>query len=541
MNAELSQTVDPLDSGALAQWANELGVIRSGDESSAEVRGEIIKICKSGDTVGVKNAAIAAAVVAALNKQGHFYYDEIQHDFATAMYFDSTVRVLHRIGSDAFRSWLSDWIAINRSDPSFKFVVTAVEDAALTGDKTLGITPENYWASREGAVYLSNGDGNVIKITSTGFEKVDNGTDGVLFSCGRTLIEWDLVDPVDPFQSCDLFRTMNCSAPHGKDLFRGWVMSVPTNPKCKPPLALTGDVGSGKTRAASGIAELYGIPRNVIKATGKETGEGQFWTAVNQGGLVVVDNVDSKIKWLPDTLAACSTNGTEIRRKLYRDTDTVTVRSLAWLAVTSANPEFASDAGLADRLLAVRLKRRTGTTSDAVLSEQIAANRSAGISFIVHALQKALADDGPVPEDLNARHPDFAAQAVRIGRAIGREREVILALRAAESDKAVLCLENDPFGAAIAAIIAENHEVEGTAAEIVARVTAQDTTASRGMTSLKGSKRLTSLWPHLEAVYETNKKTIHGGSLWYRVVERGWAKPAGDAGDDKEAISSKPS
>jgi hypothetical protein len=65
---------------------------------------------------------------------------------------------------------------------------------------------------------------------------------------------------------------------------------------------------------------------------------------------------------------------------------------------------------------------------------------------------------------------------------------------------------------------------------------------SRGLTSLKGAKRLTSLWPHLEAVYDTNNKnTVHGGLLSYRIAERGWVRPAGDAGDDKEAISNKPS
>ena len=62
-----------------------------------------------------------------------------------------------------------------------------------------------------------------------------------------------------------------------------------------------------------------------------------------------------------------------------------------------------------------------------------------------------MANQGPTPVGLNARNPDFAAFAVRIGRALGRETEAVAALRAAEADKSMFCLENDPIGAALLA------------------------------------------------------------------------------------------
>jgi hypothetical protein len=46
-------------------------------------------------------------------------------------------------------------------------------------------------------------------------------------------------------------------------------------------------------------------------------------------------------------------------------------------------------------------------------------------------------------------HPDFAAFAVRIGRAIGRESEAIHALKSAEHDKSAFCVENDLIGSAL--------------------------------------------------------------------------------------------
>lgn len=59
----------------------------------------------------------------------------------------------------------------------------------------------------------------------------------------------------------------------------------------------------------------------------------------------------------------------------------------------------------------------------------------------------------PTPTGLNRRHPDFAAFAVRLGRALGREAEAIAALQHAEADKSAFCLENDSIGAALLAYL----------------------------------------------------------------------------------------
>jgi hypothetical protein len=57
-----------------------------------------------------------------------------------------------------------------------------------------------------------------------------------------------------------LFSDIHVSNAHGKTLLKLWMLSLPTNPTCKPPLVATGDPGSGKTRTIRGMAELYGLP-----------------------------------------------------------------------------------------------------------------------------------------------------------------------------------------------------------------------------------------------------------------------------------------
>lgn len=41
--------------------------------------------------------------------------------------------------------------------------------------------------------------------------------------------------PLDPFEACSLFRNMSTLAPHGKDLLRLWVTSLPSDQWTKPP------------------------------------------------------------------------------------------------------------------------------------------------------------------------------------------------------------------------------------------------------------------------------------------------------------------
>jgi len=286
-----------------------------------------------------------------LGKRGRFYFHAQHRDFASAMFFDSATKRLLRIQSDEFLSWLSHWTGVNRAAGLFRYIAAAVESAALTGANTRGIIPESFWASRPGAIYLSNGDGHAVKITAGTVELVDNGADGVLFTAGATLTPWTLAASVDPFESCALFRDANTLDPHGRTLLKLWFVSLPTNPTCKPPAVFVGQIRSGKTRTARGICELFGLLFRTVAPKDGDKALADFWTSLDAGGVFCADNVDSKIDWLPDALAAASTGVGDTRRKLYSDAVQIELKPRAWLILTAANPLFASDVGLSDRLL----------------------------------------------------------------------------------------------------------------------------------------------------------------------------------------------
>jgi len=336
----------------------------------------------------------------------------------------------------------------------------------------------------------------MVRVTATDMQEVDNGTDGVLFAADQALALWKLTKPVDPFEKCSLFRNLHSGASHGRMLLQLWLYSFATVPRSKPPLSAIGPVSSGKTRLLKGCAELWGMPFRAAKVD--EQRESDFWPNVHEGGLFILDNADSRCKWLADAVAVAATDGSSSRRKLYTDAATITLRANAWLAITSANPTFGNDAGLADRLLLVRMEPRGETTSDSKLTDEILAARNDGLSHVASTLQIALGDTMPTPPKLNHRHPDFAAFAVRMGRALGREAEAVAALKTAEADKSSFCLENDPITCALLTYLREHGEFAGTAAELAPHLTKIDEELDEWMSHKRLGKRLCALWPHLQ-------------------------------------------
>lgn len=447
-------------------WRKDAEPLLSGNPKSIEaLRAALWSVSQTQDSATERNRSAGETVCRWLKERGQFFFHEDLRDFSSAMFFDAENKLLGRVQSDAFLAWLSDAMGVNRAETLFKFTAAAVETEALSGKDSRAIIPAEYWHSTGSAVYLSCGPGRAYRITAQGIDAVDNGTDGVVFSAGSTLKPWTLTEPVNPFEVCSLFNNAAYISPHGKTLLQLWACTMLTHQRTKPPLCISGTVGSGKTRLAVGLFELLGMPPRVSSIT--KNGEPDFWAQVSCGGLVTFDNADTRNDWLADSLAAAATDGGQEKRRLYTDAERVYLRARSWVIITSANPTFAADAGLADRLLVIRLDRLMRETAESTLTDEISAARDGGLSWMAVMIQRALADTAPVPKGLNRRHPDHAAMAFRIGRAMGMEGEAVAALQAAELDKSHFNLENDPLGVVLLELVESSScELSGTAAEL---------------------------------------------------------------------------
>jgi hypothetical protein len=456
-----------------------------------------------------RNNEISRIVVGLLHRFGYFYHVINKMEFGSVYYFDKRKKSLLLIQSDEFNAEISERFGINRASPIFKYVMAECETEGLSKRAT-SIKLSAFWERKGNNIYITNSPGTMIKVTKNSIGLVDNGTDGVLFPKGSTLKEWTYTkdDAKDPFETCELFKTISTTESYMKTLFKIWVLSHPTNPLCKPPLCATGSIGSGKTRLLIGVHELWGTPGSPEKCQTDKKGEEDFWILEDRGGFLLLDNVDSRISWLADAIATASTGGSSEKRTLHTNNGITKLEPNAWCSLTSANPKFAADAGISDRLMVVRLNRRTGETKETALKIDILNNRNSGLSWVCQTLSKALADTKEVPNQLNARHPDFADMAVRIGRQFTNQDAIVEALTLAEMDKSTFNMENDDIGATIKEYFeqTESKTLTGTAGEIVQQLKEIDpdigvTKNSKGLTAKGFGNRLKTIMPHLETLY----------------------------------------
>ena len=192
----------------------------------------------------------------------------------------------------------------------------------------------------------------------------------------------------------------------------------------------------------------------------------------------------------------------------------IQLQAHAWTAITAANPLFAGDPGLADRLLNVRMARQNGDTADELLSREIEANRNSALSHIAYTLQAALANTAPVQGKLNARHPDWAVFAIRVGRALGIEKEAIEALQMTEADKAVLMTESNDIIDLVLRFLREKGDCRfvGTSKDLHRQLIAFDddwANPRKNFSSKKLSKQILAAWPHLSKIIYCRKEVRH--------------------------------
>lgn len=508
---------------AYTEWV--IGIVVDGKKSDAGGRedvpidrivSDILKGQMKDLKKGMATLVIQKAVVAWVSrKAGRLFYHLTYHDYMSSMFFMLENKKLCLIESDWFRSWLAKRVGLNREDVTFKRTLSAILDEALHGKESRGVVPEQYFARRPGAHYISAGVGRMCKITAARVSMVDNGTDGVLFDQRRTLDAWALSQtPRDPFTHCAIWRDMSTSET-GKRILKIWAMSMIANYDSRPPLVCVGQSRSGKTTAVRGLFKLLGVPERNMSVEASEKGDDNFWVSVSQGGLLLLDNVDTRIKWLPDSLAAASTNGSREKKRLYTNDESITLSAHAWVAISSLSPHFASDVGLADRLLRVQFEENNRPTKGEVLFEEIEEARNDGLTWVANAIRSMLADPKPVPGGINKRHPDFAKVAVKLGRAIGEEEEITAALRHAELDKSLFNLQEDPFGQAL--LVRFQTRYEGSAGAIldhIKPIVGEENVRKRGWNAMKISALLRKLWPHLREIYGIEKRIYAGNTLY---------------------------
>lgn len=404
-----------------------------------------------------------------LRSRGKFFADIDNPMYSTSLYFDSVDGVLYNIQSNEFQSFLATEVNISRENKVFKFMMALIEDMTMMKDVTPRVRPSKEWDRVGDAIYVSNGDSRMYKVTANKVEDVANGTDGVVFLRGATLMPFKLREGpgLDPFAYSMLFRYASLEKDTDVMNCRLWFLNLFMCDQNKPILLVNGPRGSGKTFLLQGMKQFLGIRTNgqlddsYNKMEKSDKGAENFWIIIDKGRFEIFDNFDTKISWADNDFQVASTGGTHKTRELYKTDVLVTLYARAFFALTSNNAVFTSEGGgLPDRIIKIgTIGRPKVSKGPAELKADNMAHREEYMTFVLRTLAAALADKGKVDENINRRHPEFAEFAVRCGRAMGCEAEAIRALSTAEIEKSVLPLMNDMIAKEIVAVLLNQEKV----------------------------------------------------------------------------------
>lgn len=423
-------------------------------------------ICESKMTEVEKERAIYEATINQLKKQGTFYNVKVGHDSVDLLYLKSSTHIVRSIKNKQFRAELAEQLGLAMSDKKYIHTFERLESGLLASGDIQVVRPRKYWHSIGDAIYISCNDHEMVRITSGSIEVVANGTDQVIFQPEAVLEDWTYVEENYGFWKNQLWRDSTIKTNEEKYIAFAWTTLLPFSQGNKPILCVTGGAGSGKTKISKGAIWLWGVPDISIQPLQDENkGMDNFGIGVDHGGIVLMDNVDTVYKWLPDALAKYSTGEIIRKRKLYSDKEQVELRGDAALVINSVKPYFASDPGCNARLLVVRMNSREGKEErdkDSELKEDILQHRDAALSSICRLLQKVLADKVPVKVNLGLRHNDWGELAVKLGRALRKESFATTALLKNQDNQADIVLENNALATTIESYFSQsNQELTG--------------------------------------------------------------------------------
>lgn len=478
-------------------------------------------------------------VIMWMRLRGKFFWNKKNKVNSANLYFDSSSKILRVIHSDDFRGWLHAHTQINPSKSEFDFLMNQIDAAAMNHEIARSCCPGALFDRRGDVIYVSNGDSSMVRIKAAVdgepvVEEVPNGTDSVVFTQGMTLKPWTIEDGEgeDPFETCPPFSTANYTSEHGRMIARLWFLGLASCLRSFPAIVFTGKMRSGKSRTAKGMFELLGAP--VRLSAIRANGENDFWTVVNKGGVVCFDNVDTKNVWFGDAMQLACTDGSSESRTLFTNDQTTTLEANAKIMMTSNNPMFASESGLADRLQIVRLGQfdgRNGKESgDSEITRAIEEHRNSAMTWLVRVVSRALADKEPVEHNVNMRHPDFAAFSMRCARSLSDAayRKSILALKSAEFDKALLTVQNNATTNYIFEAMSsrftnpetKDKEWDGTASDMMSAIVEihPDIEKSKYLSATSIGKAMQRYFDQLEAIFSMKPPRKYGSQTKYLIT-----------------------
>jgi len=290
-------------------------------------------------------------------------------------------------------------IGINPSENEYKYTFEELLRTCRIQGKKVTIHKFTYFDDKNFVSYIDNKH-KVYRVTKDSIEVVKNGDNNILFHTDEDFIPFELVeidkkaDYIDKFilEKTTFDKEESSLTPEEQSLIiKFWMLCLffesimPT----KPIVLFQGQKGSGKSMISKFIGKtLFG---NSFNVTPLPNDEKDFVTIVTNCCYLVLDNVDTKVKWLNDKLASCATGQKIFKRELYTTNDMSKFIAKCFIAITSRTPQFLRD-DIVDRLLPIYCKRidEGKFIAESILTKDVIEHRNEIMTFIIRKSQDCL-------------------------------------------------------------------------------------------------------------------------------------------------------
>ena len=362
------------------------------------------------------------------------------------------------------RRYLRD-AGLNATDYVFAFVLEELTMAAMKHRQPLlgGMT----W--RNDALYIPCGPSFLVRASlGHGLEKLPNGTDGMYFTAGSAIPEWEpqaLDDAEHPLSLAALQVAINTPPEVGEYtpdvqqvLLAAWLVAFMAGIRPLPLLATLGNKGGGKSMLLRSILKLVmGQTNDLTPLTNDKR---DYDTMVVNELLVGLDNVDNLPQgadWFFDSLATTATGGINKRRQYHSLATLVNLPIVAAVMVSSRTASFARP-DVAERTLPIFVRpfEDAERAADSDLLGALPEHRDAVLSWMAYYAVDVMDRRKRAPKGLPARFQDFARIVWAYCVAVGREDMVIDVLKAWRSAQSLSVGDADPLMRAIVEYLNED-------------------------------------------------------------------------------------
>ena len=359
-------------------------------------------------------------------------------------------------GDIGLESLMVERYGINAAEREFAQVLVRLRSEAYLRGKKVTVHRLAHYCQDSKRLYVSRFDGQMYRLDGKSVEQLPNGSDGVFFFDNDSWEPYEYVQGSSQgqldrilFDPISFSEDFNLSAPEQRRLMKLWCLAsfFTTLHPTKPLLLLVGEKGGGKSLGLRKFLWMLFGERANVHALERSKPDG-FVAAVTSEPIVVFDNVDERVSWLPDSLARLATGADFSRRQLYTTNEIATFKGISWVALSALTGRFLeSRDDVADRTLVLRTRRLEGFIRESKLLAEVLQCRNQLMSELLEELQAIvghLASAAEIPS-VSIRMADFASFALQVGALWGCREEIEETFQKLEQAQIELVTEEEPI------------------------------------------------------------------------------------------------